>query len=101
MNERARLRARDRALFPNSHRRRWTRRPRWPAGSPRADIVTQSCSSPGVANGTGDEVRHQRDLELVEVQGRGAARRRLPGELGDVRIERLALDDPLDGDEPP
>src|SRR3984957_865412 len=64
-------------------------------------IVTPSRSRPRVADGAGDQVRHQRDLELVEVQGRGAARRRLPGELGDVRIERLAFDDALDGDEPP
>src|SRR5258707_906892 len=39
-------------------------------------------SRPGVAHGARDQISHQRDLELVVVQGRGAAGRRLTGELG-------------------
>src|ERR1700730_17418234 len=58
-------------------------------------------SRPRVAHRARHQVGHQRDLELVEVQGRGAARRRLPGELGDILARGLALDDPLDGGEAP
>src|SRR5262252_2160428 len=67
-----------------------------PAMTKRPDLLR-----PCVAYRAGHQVGHQRNLELVVVQGRGAAGRRLSGELRDVFAWRLTLDDTLDRREPP
>src|SRR5262245_29290222 len=64
---------------------------------PHTSVLTRTSSMlSGVADRAAHQVLHQRDLEVVEVERRGALHCGLPGQCCDVRVASGARDGFLD-----